>query len=43
MALSIKEKDNRWRIDLFSIDDIQRLHCGSSFDIPIEINPGYCT
>ncbi|CAF4181127.1 unnamed protein product [Rotaria sp. Silwood2] len=43
LALSIKQYDNRWRIDLFSIVLMQRLYCGSSFGVSIDINPFYCT
>ncbi|CAF4780226.1 unnamed protein product, partial [Rotaria sp. Silwood2] len=43
LALSIKQYDNRWRIDLFSIVPMQRLYCGSSFGVSIDINPFYCT
>ncbi|CAF1125697.1 unnamed protein product [Rotaria sordida] len=42
LALSIKQCDNRWRVDFFLIVSMQRLYCGSSFGIPTEIHPCYC-
>ncbi|CAF1092232.1 unnamed protein product [Rotaria sp. Silwood1] len=42
LGLSIKQCDNQWRVDLFSIGPIQRLYCGSSFGLSIEIDPCYC-
>lgn len=42
MALLIKQCDNGWRVDIFSLLTMQRLHCGSSFGLRIERNPCYC-
>ncbi|CAF1548422.1 unnamed protein product [Adineta steineri] len=42
LALSIKQIDNQWRVDLFSINNIQRLHYGSSFNIIHENDSWRC-
>lgn len=43
MALSIQQVDSHWRIDLFSISDMQRLFSGSTFHIHNQINSSFCT
>ncbi|CAF1081301.1 unnamed protein product [Adineta steineri] len=42
LALSIKQIDNQWRVDLFSLNNVQRLHNGSSFNILNENNLWRC-
>lgn len=38
VALSIKQIDNQWRIDLFSIDNLQLLYSS----LPLGISTSFC-
>ena len=40
--MSVEQIDNRWRIDLFDIDLMQRLHRGSSLGLPYEPDRASC-
>ncbi|UJR23938.1 hypothetical protein I4U23_026907 [Adineta vaga] len=42
LALSIKQNDKQWRVDLFSINTLQRLYYGSPFHLFNENISEYC-
>jgi hypothetical protein len=42
VALSIKQIDNRWRVDFFSTNDMQRLRRGQPFGQPGLSHKYYC-
>lgn len=42
VAITIKQMDHRWRLDLFHADNMQRLQRGVSFGTPGLIDLHYC-